>query len=68
MVGWHHRFEWTCLWVMAREAWHASVHGVTISQTRLSDLTELNRTTTTISYTIRSVTMHDSLHSKLDLL
>ena len=28
--------------VMDREAWHAAVHGVTNSQTRLSDWTELN--------------------------
>ena len=28
--------------VMAREAWHAAVHGVTKSQTWLSDWTELN--------------------------
>ena len=28
--------------VMDREAWHAAVHGVTKSQTRLSDWTELN--------------------------
>ena len=27
--------------VIDREAWHAAVHGVTKSQTRLSDLTEL---------------------------
>jgi len=28
--------------VMDREAWHAVVHGVTKSQTRLSNCTELN--------------------------
>ena len=31
--------------VMDREAWHAVVHGVAKSRTRLSDLTELNRYT-----------------------
>ena len=28
--------------VMDREAWHAVIHGVTNSQTRMSDSTELN--------------------------
>ena len=42
MVGWHHRldgheFEQLRKLVMDREAWHAAVHGITKSQTRLSD-------------------------------
>ena len=32
--------------VMDREAWRAAIHGVTKSQTRLSDWTELNWTET----------------------
>ena len=39
--------------VMDREAWHAAVHGITKSQTRLSNWTELNWTETTSS--LRSV-------------
>ena len=41
MVGWHHRldgYELSQRWemVMDREAWHAAIHGVTKSRTRLS--------------------------------
>ena len=47
MVGWHHRlngheFEWTPGVVKDREAWHAAVHRLTKSRTRLSDGIELN--------------------------
>ena len=45
MIGWHHQlgaheFEWA-RGVGDREAWHASVHGVAKSQTRLRNWTEL---------------------------
>ena len=44
MAGWHHRLdghELSKLWelVIDMEAWHAVIHGVTKSRTRLSDLT-----------------------------
>ena len=49
MVGWHHRLHGReseqalgLLMVMDREAWHAAVHEVAKSWTRLSDLSELN--------------------------
>ena len=42
MAGWHHRLNGLSLGelrelVMDREAWRAAIHGVTKSQTRLSD-------------------------------
>ena len=45
MVGWHHRldgrkFEKLRELVMDREAWHAAVHRVTKSWTRLSNWTD----------------------------
>ena len=47
MVGWHHRlngheFGWTLGVGDRQEAWHAVVHGLAKSRTRLSDWTELN--------------------------
>ena len=46
MAGWHHWLDGLSLselreLVMDREAWRAAIHGVTKSQTRLSDWTEL---------------------------
>ena len=41
--------------VMDREAWHAAIHGVAKSQTRLSDWTELNYLTFKKSVTILSI-------------
>ena len=47
MAGWHHRLDDMGLsklreLVIDREAWCAVIYGVTKSQTRLSDWTELN--------------------------
>ena len=45
-AGWHHRLDGRLSelreFVMDREAWHAAIHGVAKSRTRLSDWTELN--------------------------
>ena len=47
MTGWHHRLDAheIELWelVMNREAWHAAIHGVAKSWTRLSDWSDLIR-------------------------
>ena len=41
--------------VMDREAWHAAIHGVAKSRTRLSDWTELNWKRITICYHAKSL-------------
>ena len=47
VVGWHHWFKGhefeQALGVGDREAWHAAVHGVTMSQTWLSDWTGVGK-------------------------
>ena len=37
MAGWHHQVDGHRELVIDREAWHAAIHGVTKSQTGLSD-------------------------------
>ena len=46
--------------VMDREAWHAAVHGVAKSQTRLTDWTELNWTELKVEYGINLPSIHFS--------
>ena len=47
--------------VMDREAWHAVIHGVTKSRTRLSNLTELS----TALYTCTTASL--SIHLPIDI-
>ena len=60
MVGWHHwlyghEFEQAPVLVMDREAWHAAIHGVMKSWTRLSNWTGLNWASRSSSVTVWSV-------------
>ena len=48
--------------VMDREAWHAAVHGVAKSRTRLSDWTELKRPTCTVIPGVASRNLDASHH------
>ena len=58
MAGWHHwldgrESEWTPGVGDDREAWRAAIHGVTKSQTRLSDWTELNWTSSNVLHILQ---------------
>ena len=50
---------WTPGLVMDREAWHAAIHGVTKSRTRLNDWTELDWATSLTQSPIGSVSLEN---------
>ena len=50
--------------VMDREAWRAAIHGVTKSQTRLSDRTELNCAMLSCSVMSNSLQPHESQNAR----
>ena len=56
-VGWHHQLNGQEL-VMDREAWHGAVHGVTNSQTQLSDWTEAKKINLHVNYELWVVMMY----------
>ena len=58
------------LWqlVMNREAWHAVVHGVTKSRTRLSDWTELNDPLLYVSYSNCFIWIHSLFIQQLYMI
>ena len=72
MVGWHHRlngheFEQVPGDVKDKEDWHAAVHGVTKSQTRLSDFTSFHFSSKSLQMVIAAMKLKDvySLEGKL---
>ena len=64
MVGWHHQyhvheFEWAPGVGDGQGSWHAAVHGVAKSQTRLFDWTDWSSWTET--FVVRSVPFHKEI-------
>ena len=70
MVGWHHQldgceFEWTPGVGWTLEAWRAAIHGVTKSQTWLSNWTELN---TLLVYCLSTILCNGTFCSAANVL
>ena len=52
-------------WLMEREAWHAAIHGVTKSQTQLSNWTTTRNLIKGIAITVKKICVYGRVCSKL---